>query len=256
MMSRNLVVLALLAAVASCCPDEANCLGCNNERNMCRYCENGWLNTETIRCDTRVTRKIDFCKEYLKGDPSVCIACDFGHDVGTNAKGESVCIPCDVQNCAQCVGKTQVCTACFAPHLLFKDTDGVTRCKPFKDQPFPGCRVSANWENDAPAQEKCLQCASHKMLTQAGKCVDDKFGDCWFGEENESACRTCTYGHYVTKDGKCQLNRFAPEEVKRYWMKVLLIGFVVLVLLAVASYFYCARKRSNAVGLAQPIMAN
>lgn len=249
-----LVIATLLVSLTLSCPDEKNCLGCKPEKtNQCAYCEYGFLNNDNKKCDFGLSRKIDFCREYLKGSPAVCIACEWGFDVGTNEKGESVCIPCNQENCAQCVSKSQKCTACFAPSLLAAKDDKQV-CELKKEEKFPNCKVSQNKEGDEI--EKCLQCISGYMLTSKQLCVKDKFGKCWWGEEGEAACRTCHWGTYLAKDGSCVLNELHPGE-KTIRKELVMLGvFLLLVALAGFTYFFLKSRKSSRHAYETPILQN
>lgn len=256
MSMRFAMIMAIVLGATLSCPDEKWCLGCSidgGKNNQCSYCEYGFVNKNTKKCDSQVSRKIDNCREYAKGDPSICLYCDFGYDSGKNDKGESVCVPCSAKDCAQCTWDTQMCTACFTPNLL-KDVGDAIECTPQSVEVFPHCRISQNSEGDE--EEKCLLCIGSHMLTTTGKCVEDKFGNCWFGESDEKACRVCRWGHFLSKDGKCVKNEFAPED-KTYRREIIMLSvFVILVLAFVATYFICWSKKRIVSSYEQPILAN
>jgi hypothetical protein len=246
-----LLALALTAVLA--CPGEKNCLGCKKGTDQCLVCEDGFLNLDRNRCDTSIATPIDFCKTYYKGSPSICKRCDFGHDVGTNDKGDSICVPCSKENCAQCLGNVNKCTACFAPAMLAKEGDDFV-CKVQKVRKFPNCRISKNAAEDTA--EKCLLCIGNHMINKKGACVPDKFGKCWFGDTNDAGCLVCRHGHFLTKEGTCLENRYAPEDVDRRRKLMMMGAFGLVVLAFVIAYFLCFKRRAVRTPLRQPIFAN
>lgn len=253
---KTLTIITLLSTLALACPDEKNCLGCKSEtekKNQCAYCEFGFFNGDSKKCDFAISRKIDHCREYLKGNAAVCSVCEWGFDVGTNDKGESICIPCTKENCAQCIGSSQQCTACFGPSLLIKKED-FQGCEMQQEEKFPNCKVSQNNKEDEV--EKCLQCIDGFMLTSKQQCVKDKFGQCWWGEEKESLCRTCHWGHYLANNGTCITNELFPEN-KSVRREIILLGvFLIFVILAAFLYCFLKSRKTAHRSYETPILQN
>ena len=98
---RSDILLLLIAAIASKCPDEKFCLTCANkpkEYGICNVCEKGFLDTDN-NCSQNVSLAIPNCFTYQSIlDEVVCKKCEFGFRVSDDFKQ---CIACQ-EGCASC----------------------------------------------------------------------------------------------------------------------------------------------------------
>jgi hypothetical protein len=204
---RFALVLALVSELSMSCPDEKNCLYCQQDGKpkdtRCMICENGFWDQPTNKCTEVVDKPVENCRNYFVTSLNniVCDSCKLGYalDVSNN-----VCTKCHDSNCALCDVLT--CGACNNGFTVNDDgTCGTTsKCQ------TQNCNIC--WGNGTGA---CVICDSgYSLKREESTCVLGPSNCLMVLKEGDSKCFICHHGYYILSDGTCKANTELGGSVK------------------------------------------
>jgi hypothetical protein len=220
----NLIsIIAILCASVKSCPDEVGCLECSvpdkDNKRLCSYCENSFLDSALGLCTVKVSTPIEFCKKYNDADHTKCTFCE----VGYYFDDKNVCSPCPFENCATC--NKDFCIAC-KNKMTVDQTKKI--CLDVK------CTIdNCNICNLGPSNtEICQVCDSAFSLHRDSvKCISGIPNCAEIAKADDKTCTKCQFGFFITNEGACKENSPSSSHMWMLWV------FLGVVLLGLAGYF-------------------
>jgi len=233
---QSALILAILLASTTPCPEEVNCLECSNpkesEQPQCLACEDTFWNPLKKVCDTNIGTPVSNCKTYDRhGKAITCSRCDFGFYLDIN---KNACVSCALSDCAICQPDGH-CSGCF--HQMKIDLQTNT-CSKEQTCEIPVCKICVNHGNGVT----CAKCSSGYALNSAnGICVPSTENCFIVDETNRNMCAQCDWGYFIKMDGTCSLNNVGFD-----WKIVMIPGIgLTAVFLIVLAYCYFKGKNQN-----------
>lgn len=227
-MKKKTIVFILITLTLSC-PGEKNCQSCQTYEKTykCSQCENSVYSLITNKCESLPkSSKIQNCKKYSSSPSIKCEICEFGFRKNL----EGFCEKCEIENCAICDSKKNICEACFNNLKIFNNKcDSKNKCD------LENCEICHK------NQESCLKCENDFSLN-GNFCEKGIFGCFLLDSRNPEKCALCDFGFFVNEEWTCGDNESNNGVSKFVW--ILIIG-IIIIGFALFFYFYYVKADAD-----------